>query len=115
MSVFYKMAEAIKKFCGKVENANRNWLLDCLDAVDGEAYRQAVAESICWSKRTFDIERQLKPVIVAIPSTMAPWYEDELFSRKLWDEIRDCSVGTFETEDLKYATVCVLATNKSDQ
>ncbi len=111
MNVFYKVIDAIKKFCGNVNNAVRNWLLDCLDAVDGETYRRAIDEGKQWCKRTEHTERRIRAVTVAIPSTMAPWYEDEMFSRKLWDEIRDYGVATFETEDQKYATVCVLTTD----
>lgn len=91
----------------KIENAIKNWLLDCFDAVDGEEYRRAVYAGDCWNKRANDMTRRLRAVTVSIPSTMAPWYEDEMFSRKLWDEIRTY-VDTDENDDQKYATVYLL-------
>ncbi len=115
MSVFYKMVEAIKKFCGKAEKAIRNWLLDCLDAVDGEAYRQVSYNSAVWHKQVIDMTSRMRAITVSIPSTMAPWYEDEMFSRKIWDEMRTYGVKTFETSEEKWANVIVIATDDLNQ
>ena len=115
MSVFYKMVGAIKKFCGKAENAIRNWLLDCLDAVDGEAYRRVEYNYADCHNQLVHITSRMRAITVSIPSTMAPWYEDEMFSRKIWDEMRTYGVKTFETSEEKWANVIVIATDELNQ
>lgn len=115
MNIFHKIAEVIKKFCGKAESAIRNWLLDCLDAVDGEAYRQVSYDCAVWHKHTIDMVSRMRSITVSIPSTVAPWYEDEMFSKKIWDRIRDCGVATFETSNDKWANVIVITTDELDR
>ncbi len=115
MIIFRKIAGAIKKFCSDVNNAIRNWLLDCLNAVDREAFDRMEYRAANWHTQLLDMTSRMRAITVSIPSTMAPWYEDEMFSRKMWDEMRTCGVKTFETSDKKWANVIVIAADKLDQ
>lgn len=110
MSLFNKIDEKIK-----------HWLLDCVDAseeyteykrkaeVFEEAYNKLSKESANLVRK---YERMLhgscSSITVAIPATMAPWYEDEKFSKLIWDELKSKDkVAFFEDNDKKYAGITV--------
>lgn len=109
-------------FFDKIDGAIRNWLCDCFGAVSREeyyagmrkAYESAVSiadqceKTVEICKTALDTVDKIQHVAVSIPSTRAPWYEDEEFSRLLWDKIKNDFVTMYEGKNKKYAIVAII-------
>lgn len=106
----------------KIDKKVRNWLLDCFDVVDAgehsseitklvgtiESMQEKCDEVTKVCKPAVDAIEKMQYVTVSIPATWAPWYEDEKFSRLLWDKLKADCITMCEDGDRKYASIAVM-------
>lgn len=110
----------------KIDKKVKAWLLDCFDVVDAGEHFSDIAkltETVKSIQKEYDevmkvyksatnaIEKiQAQYITVSIPVTWAPWYEDEKFSRLLWDKLKPDYITMYEDGDRKYAMAAVVPT-----
>ena len=100
----------------KIDNKVRNWLLDCFDVMDTwndlvestKSVQEKCDETMKVCKTAMDAVDKIQYVTVSIPATWAPWYEDEKFSRLLWDKLKADCITMYEDGDRKYASIAVM-------
>ncbi len=112
-----------------VDKKVKSWLFDCFDVVDAGAHYNDMAEAAMAIKSMqkkydetveaykgiIDTVNKIRCVTVSIPATWAPWYEDEKFSRLLWDNIKSDCIMTREDRKRKYASVAVVPKEVYDE
>ena len=106
----------------RVNKKVRGWVLNHFNAVDADGYFRNLANAVESMKSMqekcdelvracradIDTVKKIQHVTVSIPATWAPWYEDEKFSRLLWDKLKADYVMMHEDGDRKYASIAVI-------